>query len=280
MTDKAFLTHGVALRHVRLGVLGAVICALGLGCGAFNPAFLNLLDTRGTGVFATLDNAPGHVAIMLVNSVDIDDTLLAFMDADGSLNMTNAEKAALRPRLRIRVQVTFRDGTIQTIEFIDGSRDLVEKGFAAEAEPDLNQNDLDNVVVLCDVASVEIAPPDIEVFLPVSLLYFSEEEIRDATGNPVTIYRYAGELPPQFRRLEVDEVDEDGNVTVQHNIGPRDTPSPAIDPLCGSVVVITVNGVLKVPFLTAASTRPSYSSADNATVSRIGGRYEFIVSVN
>jgi hypothetical protein len=79
--------------------------------------------------------------------------------------------------------------------------------------------------------------------------------------------------------LQIDDVDEDGNVTLQRNIGRRDAPSPALNPLCGSVVAIVVDGVLSVPFLDEASSRPSYNVADNATAARIGGRYEFRVTV-
>jgi len=254
---------------------------LGLGsCDSLNPAFVGVLDPDGTGMFATMDNARGHVVIAFVNNTQVDERLVAFMEADGSLNLTPAEKQALKPRMRLRVQVTFTDGSAQTIEFIDGSRNLVDRSFDAEALPDLNQNDLSNAVVVCDVASVLIEPgTDIEVFIPVPLEQYGQEEVFDAEGNPVTRYTLRGEESPRFRRLEIDEADEDGNVTVQHNIGRRDAPSPAMNPLCGSVVAIVVDGVLAVPFLDEASSRPSYNLDDNATVSRIGGRYEFRVTV-
>ena len=85
--------------------------------------------------------------------------------------------------------------------------------------------------------------------------------------------------PPQFRTLQVDEIDEDGNVTLQRNIGARDVPSPAISPRCGSIVVFAVDGVLSVPFLETVSDAPSYDRADTTTAAGIGGRYEFLVSV-
>ncbi len=258
-------------------------CLIGLaagGCDAFNPAFVDLLDPTGSGQFATLNNAPGHVVIAFVNNADVDEQLLGYLEGPANLVLTGAEKRELRPRMRLRVQVTFTDGTVQTIEFIDGSRSLVEPAFAAEVEPDLNQNDLTNAVVPCDVASVVIAPgTDIEVFIPAALQRWTEETVRDATGNEVTSYRFQGEERPEFRRLDIDELDADGNVTVRRNIGRRDAPSPVAPITCGSVIAIVAEGVLKLPFLTQASSRPSYSSADNVTIARIGGRYEFRTTV-
>ncbi len=284
MIANSHLIKGRTACGTRRLVLPLVVCGLGLGacgCGSFNPAFVSLFDPTGSGQFTTLDNPSGHVVVTFVNNVVVDEQLLAYLEGPANLVLTDAEKRELRPRIRLRVQVTFTDGTVQTIEFIDGSTKLVEPAFAAEADPDLNQNDLDNVVVPCVVASVTLAPgTDIEVFIPAGLLQFGREEVFDAEGNPVTIYTLRGEEAPRFRRLEIDEIDEDGNVTVQHHIGRRDAPSPAMNPLCGSVVAIVADGVLKVPFLTQASTRPSYDLADNATVSRIGGRYEFRVTVH
>ena len=103
---------------------GLLACLLSLGaggCGVFNPAFVNLLDPAGTGQFATLNNAPGHVVIAFVNAAEVDERLLAFLESTegGNLILTDAEKRALRPRMRLRARVTFADGTSQTIEFVD-----------------------------------------------------------------------------------------------------------------------------------------------------------------
>lgn len=270
----------------RRAVLPLVICGLGLGawsCGAFNPAFVNLADPSGTGRFASLDRAPGHVVITLVNNAEVDERLLAFLESaeGGNLVLTEAEKRTLRPRMRLRVRVTFTDGSFQIVEFIDGSRNLVDQNFDTRAFPDLNQNDLNNVVVLCDVASVQLEPgTDIEVFVPVELTGYELVETTTTGGVDVSVtFEPRQRTPPQFRTLEVDQVDADGNVILQSNIGVRDVPSPTLNPVCGSVIAIVVNGVLSVPFLDGVSNAPSFDREDEATIASIGGRYEFLVSV-
>ena len=284
MISKCCLIRGRRLRDLHRWLTALLACCLWLGsgsCNSLNPAFIGVLDPDGSGGFNTMENATGHVVIGLVNNTEVDEQLLAYMVTDGSLDdLTPAELRALKPRMRLRVRVTFTDGTTQTIEFIDGSRELVDKNFNAAALVDLNQNDLSNAVVVCDVASVQIEPgTDIEVFIPVPLEQYALEEVFDAEGNPVTRYVLRGEDPPVFRTLEIDDVDEDGNVILQRNIGRRDAPSPAINPLCGSAVAIVVDGVLTLPFLDEATTDPSYSVDDIATVAGIGGRYEFRVTV-
>lgn len=281
MTDKVFLGHGAVLRRVRLGVTGIAICALGLGCNAFNPAFLDLLDTEGTGVYAALDNAPGHVVILFVNNAEVDERLLNYLETSGGLVLTEAEKREIRPRVRIRVRVTFTDGASQVIEFVDGSSNLVDQSFNVQTTPDLNQNDLNNTVVLCDVARVEIEPgTDIEVFIPVELEVYEFREVQGAQGGEdIGTYVLREQIAPHFQALRVDNRDEDGNVILRRNIGVRDVPAPVPDPTCGSVVPITMNGVLTVPFLDEVTSAPSYDRADTPTEAGIGGRYEFIVSV-
>ena len=74
-------------------------------------------------------------------------------------------------------------------------------------------------------------------------------------------------------------MDDDNNVLIQGNIGLRDAPSPVVSPLCGSVIGITLNGVLSVPFLPAGDGVPSFDQDDATTIAQIGGRFEFRVSV-
>ena len=258
------------------------LCATGMlacACTAFNPAFVNLFSSGGTSGFATLPNAPGHVVVALANQTEIDERLLSFLAP--KLNLTDAQKRALRPRIRMRLRVTYIDGTFQTLEFIEGSRNLVDPTFDAQAFPDLNQNDLNNAVVLCDVARVEVEPgTSIEVFIPVELLQYQLVETTSVGGGVTSGFQPRGTLLPQFRTLRTDDVDADGNVTLQRNIGVRDVPSPTPNVICGSVVAITVKGTLAVPFLDVVSAdKPSYDIDDAATVARIGGRFEFIVTV-
>ncbi|MEK7755614.1 MAG: hypothetical protein AAB385_00170 [Planctomycetota bacterium] len=231
------------------------------------------------GCTASIPNAPGHVVIVFTNQTDIDERLLAFLKL--KLNLTDDQARALRPRIRMRVRITYVDGTFQTVEFIDGSPNLVDPAFDTQAFPDLNQNDLNNAVVVCDVARVEVEPgTNIEVFIPVELIQYQLVESTSTGGDTVVTFEQRGTLAPVFWPMQIDEVDQDGNVTLQRNIGVRDVPSPMPDVICGSVVAITVKGTLAVPFLNVVSQNtPSLDQDDLATVSRLGGRYEFNVTV-
>ena len=74
-------------------------------------------------------------------------------------------------------------------------------------------------------------------------------------------------------------MDADGNTILARNIGVRDVLSPTPNVRCGSVVGVLITGALTVPFLTGVSEDPSYDVADEPTIAQIGGRYEFVVSV-
>lgn len=250
------------------------------GCNAFNPAFLDLVNGNNGTSFATLPNAPGHVVITIVNRTTIDEQLLNYLS--GRVNMTDEELRAQTPRIRMRLRVTYIDGSFQTVEFVTGSQSLIDSTFDATAFPDLNQNDLNNVVVLCDVANVTVEPgTTVEVFIPVALQEWELVETNNPNGGVDQEFQPRNQIPPQFRVLLVDEVDGDGNVTLRQNIGIRDVPSPIPNVVCGSVVALTVDGVLSVPFL-ATSPRPdepSFDINDEQTIGGIGGRYEFIATV-
>ena len=230
-----------------------------------------------------IPNAPGHVVIGFVNNAEVDDRLIQYLESPdgGNLVLNAAEKRLLRPRIRMRVRVTFTNGATQTFEFIDGSASLIEQSSDAQAFPDLNQNDLDNVVVVCDVARVEVVPgSQIEVFGPASIVEYEQRQVQTAggdTGETQDIVRQT--IPPQFWTLQVDDVDEDNNVLLRRNIDIRDAPVPVVNPVCGTVVAITMNGVLTAP-LYRNFNFPSYDVGDDATVAGIGGRFEFrVVSI-
>jgi len=251
-----------------------------LGCGALNPAFVSLFDPTGQGAFSTIDNARGHVVVTFVNNASVDERLLTFLESadGGGLVLTDAQRRALRPRLRMRVRVTFTDTSFQVVEFIDGSSNLVSPTFDAQALPDLNQNDLNTVVVQCDVAAVTVEPGSaIDVFVPVQLKGY--ELVEATTPGGINTFELRATIPPQFRVLLTDEVDDDGNVTARRNIGVRDVPSATLSPLCGSVVAVVVDGVLSVPFLDGIDDDPSFDQDDPNTSGGVGGRYEFVVTV-
>lgn len=254
------------------------LITMGLGgCDAFSPGFVNVLDPDGTSGIPTMDNAPGHVIISVINNAEISERLLSYLEQQGAL--TDLEPP-FRPRIRMRVLVTFTDGTTQEIEYITGSSTLIEPPFDASRFPDLNQNDRDNSVVICDVARVEVDPNSaIEVFIPVEMTEWELIDTGQAGGAVVTTFEQRGQIQPQFRVLAVDEVDNDGNVTRLRNIGIRVVPAAVSDLPCGSVVAIVIDGTLAVPFFDAVGQEPGYDQDDEATIGTIGGRYEFRVSV-
>ena len=268
-------------QRARRVALLALVPLLGLTtCDAFNPGFVALLDTGGT--LATVPNAPGHVVETFVNNAEVDERLIAFLESaqGGSLTLTPVERRALRPRVRVPVLITFTDGTRQSFEFVSGTTSLVEAGFDAESEPDLNENNLDNVVVICDVANVEVDPGNpISVFVPVEITAWQRTEIENDAGGTDVIFDPVDTDPPQFRVLQVDLLTAEGEVDTRRNVGVRDVPSPVDNPFCGSVIAITLNGVLSVPFLEGVDDTPSYDVGDIEQEAGIGGRYEFIVSV-
>lgn len=245
------------------------------GCSALNPAFVDLIDSGEGSSLVTIPNPPGHVVVAVVNRATVDEQLLAYLTGRGGIP-EGVDATTLKPRIRMRLRVTYIDGTFQTIEFITGTKNMIDPAFGAQSVPDLNQNDFDNAVVLCDVASVALEPGSaIEVFLPVSI---------QAYENVVTdLVRSLEErqlILPQFRTLRVDDADEDGNVTLRRNIGIRDALAPMPNVVCGSVVAVVIDGVLSVPFLAAANTNaPSFDINDEQSEASIGGRYEFRLTV-
>lgn len=262
-------------------VLGVVagVGTLGMaGCTALNPAFVNLLGSEVATSLATISNPPGHVVVAFINNAEVAESLVS--EVEGDLALTADQLANLHPRVRLRIRITFVDGTFQTVEMVSGSRSFVESAFNAEAVPDLNQNDLTNVVVQCDVAQVGLEPgSNIEVFIPVGLQGFELVETENDVGATTREFEPRQALVPQFRALAVDDVDEDGNIVLRRNVDARDQLTATTNVVCGSVVAINMNGVLSVPFQIAKEEGPSFDQDDEQTVASIGGRYEFRVTV-
>ncbi len=268
---------GLTRSHgVRLGC--GLIVAIA-GCSAFNPAFLNLIAPGGGDAFVTLPNSPGFVVLALVDRATIDEQLVSYLKTSINPPLTDAEILGLHPRIRMRLRITYTDGTFQTVEMIDGSGRFVDPTFNAQSLPDLNQNDLTNVVARCDVASISLEPgTNIEVFVPVPLVGY--QLVQTTVGNTTSNeFQPRTQIAPQFRALQVDDVDADGNVTLRRNIDARDVLSPTNNVVCGSVIAVVVDGVMSVPFLRAVTDVPSFDQDDDATVATIGGRFEFRVSV-
>ncbi|UCE60805.1 MAG: hypothetical protein JSU63_03460 [Phycisphaerales bacterium] len=253
------------------------LAGMGLsGCGGFlNPAFVELLDP--TGQSTTVPNAAGHIVITFVDNAEVGERLLNYLEQEGGLILDPYEKRQLRPRTRMRVQVTFDNGSTSAFEFIDGSASLIDQTFDAQQFPDLNQNDLSNAVVACGagVARIEVLPgSQIEVFVPVELVEWELRQVTNAAGDVTLEPNERQRFAPQFRALRQDDVDDDNNVLLRRNIDIRDMPVPVVNPVCGSVVAIVMNGALSVPFFQDA---PGYDRDDEQTVAGIGGRFEFTV---
>ncbi len=250
------------------------------GCGVFSSSFLTILDPAGTGVGATVDQPPGFVVITFANNAEIDEQLLSYLEssAGGGLELTDAQKIALRPRVRLTVRITFTDDTTLDVEFISGSSDFVEPRFLAQSAPDLNQNDLDTIVAVCDVRSVELRPGSpIEVFIPVQMTLLGLLTVSGEGGQTIGSFQSLGVVTPRFRELQIDSPGSDG-IELRRNIGVEDMPGPIQNPLCGSVIGITLDGALSVPFH-PSRTVPSYDQNDPIQVGTVGGRFEFRVTI-
>lgn len=272
MTTKRLVSAAVSAQ----AILGGIVLGMA-GCDAFNPAFLNLVSPNTPTGGASLSNAPGYVVVAFQDNVTIDGQLLQYLLPQ--LDLSPAQQQLLRARIRLRIRVTHTDGTFTTVEMIAGSTDFVDPTFDSQSEPDLDQNTLTNIVPRCDVASVQLEPDsNIEVFIPVPIQVWELVEV-DEGDQAGTEYVQRATIAPQFRALNVDDVDADGNIILRRNIDVRDVLSPTNNIVCGSVVAITADGVLTVPFLTGVSSDPSYDQNDIETEAGIGGRYQFTVSV-
>ncbi len=275
--NRSFGVRNQTISRTAMMCVFMAVSALGVGgCDALDPAFVNLIDPTGISGLSTLDNAPGHVVIAVVNSTTIQQNLRNFLSTRIDPELQE-QIDTLRPRMRLSLLVTFADGAQQTIEFITGSRDLVDLSFAGQAETDLNQRDFTNAVALCDVRSVELDPnAAIEVFMPVRIVNFQRVDVTTGAGVTTTTQnQQRDQTLPGFRVLLPDDN------TIERNIGPRDIPGVLTNVLCGSVVVIEVSGQLFVPFADVVDVGnvPAVDVDAPQEIGSVGGRYEFRITV-
>ncbi len=284
------------------GRLLRLLCGLGvalmfsvMGCSALNPEAVEIIFPADTAEKisggTTLENAPGHVPIFLINTTTFNENLLDYMRSRG---VTIPYDPDIRPRVRFRVQVLFASGAEQIFEFLDGSEvfdgvvTYVDENGAtvtenADKPPELTDDTLTNSVVLCDVAEVgplfEITSTtsSIEVFVPTFVEVFRRDIRPDGTSALI----HDSVEAPQFRPLLVDEVNETGAVILQRNFGTREIPAVPRNLTCGSVVVFVLRGELNLPFIIDAqgSNVPGYVDTDEARQAAIPGRYELSVTV-
>lgn len=268
-------------RHGLTGLPSGVLVLLTLvaasGCAStFNPAFLALVTDPVPGASGavseiTMDNAPGHVPIMFINNTRFDQRLLDYLETTG----TDVSDPDLRPRVRVRVEVEYVNGSTNVIELLEGS-DLVQATIAGgelAVPPELTEFTLRNFVAMCDVAKVE--PLQVEIFVPVTRTVLT---VREVENNVVREFLTA--FAPAFEVLRVDMVDNNNNTTITRNFDIRNRPVPIPNVQCGGVVAFTLNGTLSLSFTNlGGQVFPGYLDTDNLSFLANPGRFEFLTSI-
>ncbi len=265
----------------RLMFACAGVFCLALGCdtaiirSALNPAFV---DVIGPGIAGqpTGPTSPGHVVVAFRNDTVFDEQLLAFLVQDG-LDPTLLDDAELRPRVAVRVRITFPDNETLDVEFVDGSSTIVSAEVDISQFPDLVRNQQDNLVVQCDVVRVELVELP-RVFVP---SVFETLTVDPGDENSAPFTRLVNRVQPQFEQLERDDVDQNGNTLLQRNLDIRDVPGPAIGPNCGSVVTIVLSGTMRLPFEVNAQNQlvPGVFDFDIEGRATSPGRYQLNVGI-
>lgn len=284
--------HRVASLATMFACAGIVAgCAVAVsGCsGVFNPSFVNLFttpapDDTGRVPQVTIPNAPGHVPVVFVNNTRFDQNLLNFFDSIG----VDTSDPDLRPRLRVRAEIEYIDGNSNVIEFIDGSS-IVQASATVGAEQqaplipgDLVENDLNNVVAICDVQrvapglSVDENTVEVEVFVPAFLKVIRIVETEDIVRRELVTT-----MQPSFLTLQPDQVNADGDITALGNFDVRDAPVPATNIQCGSVVGFVVTGTVQLPFVVDETGQnvPGFLDTDDLAQRASPGRFEFRTTI-
>lgn len=240
---------------------------------ALNPSFVDLAPgvAQPTG-----PTSPGHVVIAFRNDTVFDEQLLNFLVQDG-LDPSLIDDPALRPRVAVRVRITFPDNEMLEVEFVDGSSTIVSAEVDITQFPDLSRNEQDNLVVQCDVVQVELVELP-RVFLPTAVETLT---VDPGDENTAPFTRLVTRTQPQFELLERDDVDQNGNTLLQRNFDIRDVPGPAIGPNCGSVVTIVLSGTLRVPFRVNALNLlvPGFFDTENTEIATVPGRFQLNVGI-
>ncbi len=278
----------VARAFTALGIL-SLIAALP-ACDAFNPAFIDFVGSNfdAISVQPRGPDSAGHVVIAFRNDTVFDERMLAHLEgrcleiqettpAQVDQCQARFQGEALRPRIRILLQITFVNGEQLFVEFSDGSSTVIDPIESAEDFPDLIRGQQDNIVVQCDVRRVELVGLP-SVFVPI---FFETTRVETGDLNTAPFRIQVDRVPPQFVVLRVDDVDARGNTVVLRNFGVRDLPPPAIEPNCGSVVTITLSGTLRVPFEINETglEAPGALDTDAAAVAASPGRFRTIVGI-
>lgn len=249
-----------------------------VSCDALNPSFVEVIGGQPEGPVSR-----GHVAVVLANGTTFDPQLLEFMVAEG-LDPSVLNNPTLRPRIRVRIMISFTNGGSTTVELVEGTPGIIQGGFDPSAFTDVTEGDLNNFVVQCDVSRVDVLSA--EVFVPVEFRSFREDDTNLIVVGGVLQNQFVVDqtLQPQFVQLQRDTLDDLGNVLVRRNFDVREAPAPALELLCGTVVGLELRGRLDVPFFTGLvegvqQTVPGVDVQDVAGLASHPGRFEFQTSV-
>jgi len=246
-----------------------------ISCGnTLNPAFLDVL---GPGIAQPVGpGSSGHVVVALRNDTVFDERVLQRL-VDEGLDPALLDDPTIRPRVRMQFRITFGNGDVTQIQFDDGSAQIVDPMASSAVLTDLDRTELNNFVVQCDVARVELVTLP-EVFVPI----FFETTRIDPDDENTPPFRVRVQIdPPQFVRLQRDDVDQFGTIINLRNLDIRDTPAPADSPNCGSVVTITLSGTLTLPFEVNAFGQdvPGVLDTDTVRLNAFPGRFRVNVGI-
>lgn len=257
---------------VRFAVMAVLSATFGfmLSCDALNPSLLSALGLPTVG-----PSSSGHVAIVFRNDTTFDAELVQFLRDIGVADELLDDRD-LRPLVRFVVRVTFVNGEQLDVVFQDGST-VVDPRFDPATLPDLTRDQLRNVVVQCDVARVEVLETTLDLFVPV---FFEVTRIDPGDENTPPFRVRVSTTPPRFERLERDEIDQRGLLILQRNFDVRDAPAPTF-PLCGSAVVMTLSGSLRLSFETNAFGEriPGLLNTNIIELATSPGRFQMLVSL-
>ncbi|MEE9297052.1 MAG: hypothetical protein V3W34_19090 [Phycisphaerae bacterium] len=280
--NRSRIVRVLPRRGWTMAAVANAVCLTGLlaGCDAFNPAFVDFVSSNfpAAAIVPRGPDSRGHVVVAFRNDTLFDERLLLSL-IDNGMNPSLVDDPELRPRVTVRVRITFVNGETLDVEFRDGSSKIVEPGVVSSDFPDLIRTEQDNLVVQCDVSQVELLELP-SIFVPATFKTFQIREIVTGDIAFLECQETAGD-PPHFELLQRDGVDATGNTTIERNFDVRDVPGAAIAPNCGSVVTIVLRGRLTIPVLTDVICPPALGVLDTDAQrrSRFPGEFALEIAV-
>ena len=264
--------------NIGITVMAVCIGSLLPGCDALNPSFVDFVASTfpESGAIPEGPDSRGHVVVVLRNDMVFDQQMVDLLIGRG-MDPSVTEDDDFRPRVRMLVQITFTNNEQLLWELNDGSSRVVDPSVDLTTLPELTRTPLDNTVVQCDVARVELVGLP-SVFVPIG---FQTVRIDPGDENTSPFRVNVNTVVPQFIVLQEDDLDQSGNTVVFRNINIRDRPAPAVGPNCGSVVTIIMSGTLRVPFVVNAFNLvvPGVLNTDTLSRAASPGRFSIVVGI-